>query len=378
MSFHQLSRRSNFSFDIFKKTVDVGKDVLRTHATWLSFFNRYLPLLGLSIALISFGLQAAVIIFDPKIDRDTKVANGLFFSLLCTLTLLAFIASASAPTVAIALALGIAVLNFSADAINFVRNSKSLIKNKQSLKIVNNEQLLTERRQSLDALTDLQNKAINKLTKNLLTLIAASQANDPRITQAVLDVTEDCMQELIEIHYQLTELDFPKKSLEQAIRQQQLGLNISALSLCLNVMSIALLSFSLITATSMPIGFSVLLLLNLSLDVIDLCKNIYTNYQFEQRQLKQNNKYHALCEKYTQTAIESLITLKKIPSSYRKILDKAGLTPSPTTLLSINKQQAASPVLIFQPIPEESEDPYNGITKTADRKIHSTTAMNIS
>ncbi len=80
VSFHQLSRRSNFSFDIFKKTVDVGKDVLRTHATWLSFFNRYLPLLGLSIALISFGLQAAVIIFDPKIDRDTKVANGLFLA----------------------------------------------------------------------------------------------------------------------------------------------------------------------------------------------------------------------------------------------------------------------------------------------------------
>jgi hypothetical protein len=316
---HQVVRKGNFDFDIFKKSVDVGKDLIRTNIHWTHRLHRYLPFIGLFIGLISFSLQTILILINKKYDKPTKIAAAFLFVALSSLAVGAFLLAETAPLVATALALSISILNFLADSFNFFTNFKSLNKLKKILYSLDEKKIEAEREKEKAFLLHSQARLSKQLQLQLLDLLAARVQRDEKLAENFIKKTHDTLNELVRVNEKIQDLYLPELRLKEQICTESQQLTIASAALTINVISISLVIFSLTTIGSIPVGISLLLCVNLLVDVAELTKNIVAKCKDNTRQKVIKKQRIERASQYVDRAFTHISISHK--SSYAHMLD---------------------------------------------------------
>lgn len=316
-AFH-ASRQGNFNFEIFKKSVDIGKDLIRTHVQWMSRFNRVLPLVGLIIGLTSFTLQTLILVFDRNRSLPTKIAATFIFLSMTALAIGAFILAESAPMIATGLALAISTLNFSVDIFKFATNLRQYKENKIALSHLNNEKMQKAKQDSKEQLLAEQSQLNADLKQKLNALLIASQQTDEKLHNKLLKQVHITLISLVKKNERIQAICSPQIPLEREISKQSYELTIAAIALTINVLSLSLVTFCLATTGILPIGVSLLLCVNLMIDLAELTKNLIARCRekkhCQRRHIRRINEAEILLD-------EALLNLEtKEAGSYHQIL----------------------------------------------------------
>lgn len=344
------SRQGNFTFEIFKKSIDVGKDLIRTNVQWMSRLHRILPLLGLIIGLTSFTLQTVIIILDRNRHLPTKIAATFIFLSMMGLAIGGFVLADSAPIVATALALAISILNFSVDLFKFFSNLYDYRKNKHNFSQITKEDIKKERLKRDEQLLSEQAQLAEQLKEQLRAFRAASEQADEKLNAKIIKQIHIILFHLVKKNEKIQSICSPEIPLQREIAKQSQELTIAAIALTINVLSLSLVTFCLATSGTLPIGVSLLLCVNLVIDLAELSKNIIARCRENQRCQHRNRRRVEQADKLLDQAILDLE--KQGETSYHQILkampreisiDETSLTsvptPKPTKSLFIPNQK---------------------------------------
>lgn len=316
---HHLSKKTYANFDIFKKALDISKDVIRSHIHLIQKLDRFFPLLGLLIGLVGLSLQLLIIIFDKQHSKNTKIAAGIIFTALIGIACAAFALAVNFPILSGALGIAISFVTFLSDGYQFRLGLKKLFKLKKRREKIYEKAYREEKLQRLQELSKSQEELFNQLKRDLKALLDASGKKDNQQNYSkALEQTRKTLVSLVDTDTEIRDIRTEPEALSKLIHQQSKTLTISAVSLTINVVSISLAITCLATCGMVPWGLSILLAMVFIVDLIEFGKNIHSKRTYDNEKRKERADIDKRATDYIMTT-QKEITLEE-SSSYQKMV----------------------------------------------------------
>lgn len=304
---HHLSKKTFINFDIFKKGLDLSKDVIRSHIHLIQKLDRYLPLLGLVIGLTGLSLQLLIIICDKQHSKNTKIAASVIFGGLIMLAVTACMLAVKAPIVSGALGITISFFTFLSDCYHFRLNLKQYFKLKERHKQMSSASYEEEKLARLKALSQQQQVLYKQLKQNLTQLLAETDIDkNQKHYSEQLSITRRTLLELVDCDTQMKTIRTEPEAIAKLMQQQSTAITMSAFSLTINVISISLAITCLATCGMVPWGFSILLALVFVVDLVEFTKNVQAKRRFDKIKQDERTERDNIAKDYLEHAAHDI------------------------------------------------------------------------